>query len=525
LLNLAAHGYWRSGADRERARELWRQVAPLIEGLSYEDELSPIYINLFAQYIDSKEPDRALRLLGELERQMARRADPRDAGLIHSRMEYLLASQGDLRGALAHMDQALASAQQASNVVDQTFYTLKRGERSLHLGDLERAESDLHRALATYTRMDNPRGAWASWRLAVTHLCQGRPRSQVRMEVQAAHDWTQRVGLYPLELWTSLGLGWLALGEADRPGALHHFRDAAALATVDRLEGWLPRMARHPAIILLDLLCGLEEAMADREAYRTLCDAFPGRERFADGAAYSPDLAGFALTEWALDRAVPADAVRSLCEEGFDHPLPLAWEWVDPLGDCGYQVQNGLALRAANGRDLWQINWSAPRLLRPLPEGAAGEPGIAVEALCTPLSTELAAMGGLLLWVDRENYMRVDWGSGGPYEVRFVGCVENLDLVVGRGRLPPEPVAGMDWDAPLDRVHLRLEWRAGQVRALCSADGEGWYTVGSHAFFFDPRAQIGVYAVADAERWPDPGAYPEGTAIRFQSFRCWEISG
>jgi hypothetical protein len=139
-------------------------------------------------------------------------------------------------------------------------------------------------------------------------------------------------------------------------------------------------------------------------------------------------------------------------------------------------------------------------------------------------------MGGLLIWIDEANYVRLDWGTGGPREITLSGCLEDQDAVYGRGRLPPR--SGEDAGRPLERVRLRLEWVDEFVRALCSADGHpdretagrAWYTAGSVALPYDARAQAGVYACGAIDRTLYHSAYPEGAAIRFESFRCWELT-
>jgi hypothetical protein len=35
-------------------------------------------------------------------------------------------------------------------------------------------------------------------------------------------------------------------------------------------------------------------------------------------------------------------------------------------------------------------------------------------------------------------------------------------------------------------------------------------------------AQVGLYAIGSIDRGLYPGAYPEGTAIRFERFALWE---
>jgi regulation of enolase protein 1 (concanavalin A-like superfamily) len=175
------------------------------------------------------------------------------------------------------------------------------------------------------------------------------------------------------------------------------------------------------------------------------------------------------------------------------------WVWQDPFGDCSFRVQNGLEIHAANGRDLWHLNLSAPRLLRP----AAG--AFAIQTACAPLTPDQPAMGGMLLWKDKQNFLRLDRGTRGPHEVSFQGCLGNQDVIIGRGRLPAE------------RMFLRLERLGPRVSALCSADGQEWFTVGHAEFPIEDPLEVGLHAIGAIDRTLYPGAYPEGTAIRFES--------
>jgi hypothetical protein len=83
-------------------------------------------------------------------------------------------------------------------------------------------------------------------------------------------------------------------------------------------------------------------------------------------------------------------------------------------------------------------------------------------------------------------------------------------VIFGRGRLPGE------------RIALRLDRRAGAVTALCSADGEEWWSVGRAEFPAEDPVEVGLYACGMFNRLIYPGAYPEGTAIRFESFELWD---
>jgi regulation of enolase protein 1 (concanavalin A-like superfamily) len=119
------------------------------------------------------------------------------------------------------------------------------------------------------------------------------------------------------------------------------------------------------------------------------------------------------------------------------------------------------------------------------------------------------AIGGILLWKDKQNYLRLDKGTRGKYEINFSGCIANKDQIIGRGRLPSE------------RVFLRLERIGERVSALCSADGAEWFTVGGMAFPVEDPVEVGLHAIGVIDRTIYHGAYPEGTAIRFERFQLW----
>ena len=146
---------------------------------------------------------------------------------------------------------------------------------------------------------------------------------------------------------------------------------------------------------------------------------------------------------------------------------------------------------------------------------------IVVQTACAPALDDRPAIGGLLLWQDRENYLRLDRGVFGKDQVTFMGAVANRDMVIGRGLLP----AGAS-----DQLFLRLERHGEQVQAFCSVDGGAsdrtagaqWLTVGQVTFPMDEPIQVGLHGIGSIDRAIYHGAYPEGTAIRFPSFELWE---
>ena len=112
-------------------------------------------------------------------------------------------------------------------------------------------------------------------------------------------------------------------------------------------------------------------------------------------------------------------------------------------------------------------------------------------------------MGGLLLWLDARNFLRLDWGSGGRYELSFMGCLGGVNAVIGRGRLPGS------W------VDLRLIRKGAEVAARCRGDEGGWYAIGSATFAAGPVA-AGLFAVGLVDRTLYPDLELSSAQMRFE---------
>jgi hypothetical protein len=240
----------------------------------------------------------------------------------------------------------------------------------------------------------------------------------------------------------------------------------------------------------VNALAGLEATYSDPAAFQAYCRDIESRR---------PELGELGLCQWWLEPAAPDTSLQSDALEDLEAEIAQGrWEWADQFGDCAYALADGLVIHAANCRDLWANNLSAPRLVRP----AAGD--FAVQVTCRAAMPDRPAIGGLLLWQDKANYLRLTWGELGVDQVALAGALDNRNAVIGRGSLPN---AG--------RVLLRLERSDDQVRALCSIDDRQWYRVGQMAFPAGGPLLVGLHAIGKIDRMMWPGAYEEGTAIRF----------
>ena len=316
---------------------------------------------------------------------------------------------------------------------------------------------------------------------------------------QAVAIFQEALALQKERSWMYSPFIYYFLGQAYRlinntKAALQQFE--TVLVSMAAIQQWKSMQLN----VLTMTLSALEATFTRPEEARTFC---------ARLRAEHPQLNAAPLIQWFLEPGETRRDAALLFHDAFDTTLDPGWRWRDPMSDCAYTVSQGLEIRAANGRTLWGLNRSAPCLLRT----ASGN--VALQTVCVPATNDCPAIGGLLLWQDDDNYLQLVWGKFGPREVTLIGITEKKTPFAARGRLPGSGIPECVW--------LRLERREAHVAALCSTDGEQWFSVGRVAFPAPEPFQVGLYAIGDINRSIYPGAHPDGTAIRFTEFHLWSM--
>jgi DNA-binding SARP family transcriptional activator/predicted Ser/Thr protein kinase len=502
MIHAIAVAHWDKG-NLAGFRELCYRTAQLIERLPYSPSLGPAYVHIVGAYMYDKNVEEALKWAQTLEERATAHRDLRALGEAHGHAGNLLAWTGNLHSSVSRYRQGLELLARIGDVAAESLWLGFTGAAFLSLGDLIKAEEYAGRMLEIARVVGYKQGRAVSCGLiGEIALCRGGWGEAVdafQEAIQRFQEIGDRVGV----TGATYLLGQAYLAQGDREQALRQFQEVLALTGPEELKGylrWEPRGVRNRQVA--GALSGLEEAYEDPEAFRAFCDR--RRAQAGDGP----------FVQWYLEptdvRAIRSDVPhpQSPLREEFVETLPSDWVWQDPFDDCSFTVRNGLEIRAANGRDLWFINLGAPRVLRPV----GGD--WPTQTVCGPASEEKPAIGGLLLWKDKENYLRLDRGVTGEHEILFTGCLGNRDMLIGRGRLKSDASG---------RVFFRLERGGDRVNAFCSADGENWFTVGHVEFPVEDPVQVGLHAIGNIDRSVYHGAYPDGTVIRFESFHLWAI--
>jgi predicted ATPase/regulation of enolase protein 1 (concanavalin A-like superfamily) len=477
--------------DQARAREYGRRNERFLARLPYSEELVSAYRNV-AQHYGGFELDteRALEWLKLYGQKAKAHQDLRGMADARRQTGEMLASRGDLQGAIAHYVPSLELFAKIGDVRYGGLCSRGLAEIYLTLGDFQKAEVHLQRALEAAEEGGVASiAAGAHHGLGTVALCRGDAE-------EAVAAFRKAVQLYREIGNQAEGFSLYALGQAYRrcgqpEEARTAFEEAARQAV--SLGG-----LSSSSITLAAALSELEGSHEDPEAFRAFC---------RDLRRQHPEVGGRLLTRWFLAPAQPQDFPRESVHERFQGSLSSEWTWEDPFQDCAHEAGNGLVIRAGHGRHLSAVNHSAPRLTRRV----SGD--FAAEAVCAPASPEALTIGGLLLWKDRESFLILYYGLFGRGDVSFwIVRKGSLAFLVGRGL------------GPAERVHLRLERRGDQVTALCSEDGSRWHAVGSTPFPASAEApvEISLFAAGlnTGLRAIHPGEH-EDTAIRFESFTLW----
>jgi len=112
-------------------------------------------------------------------------------------------------------------------------------------------------------------------------------------------------------------------------------------------------------------------------------------------------------------------------------------------------------------------------------------------------------VGGLLIWKDKDNFIRFERGMNGSNEIGLSGNINGKWDHFGRGMLVT------------DIIYMRIERIGDTLSAYCSSDSENWLTCGEVSFPVDDPIQVGIHAIGSVGNRGGNMA----TTTRFDYFR------
>ncbi|MCB0159333.1 MAG: AAA family ATPase, partial [Caldilineaceae bacterium] len=310
-----------------------------IADLPFREELTPAYHFLIDGALATKDAPRALALAHLLEEKARARDDIVSQGkalYLHGRC---LSVQGAPDAARQPLEQGLRFALRTDETTLYGFIMMRLASDAVLMGRMDEGRSY---AEEWQEKIGPPTSAlWPSGRELLGWIClTQRDTAAARQYLQAALDAAQVANFQYLPdraIW----LGWAYLADGDRAQAHRCFADALARVSVDEVHEH-DEPERKPSFA--EALAGLE-ASADPAAFRAMCAELRARDRERLGR----------FTQWYLEPATVTTFAGPRADMDVAAPPAAPWRWIDPRADSRLDVEDGLVIAAADGRDLWYV--------------------------------------------------------------------------------------------------------------------------------------------------------------------------
>ncbi len=159
--------------------------------------------------------------------------------------------------------------------------------------------------------------------------------------------------------------------------------------------------------------------------------------------------------------------------------LDTSWEWIDPLNNFNYTIEDGryLQINISSGHDIFPgSNYNAPRLLRKI----SGD--FIIETMMTD-GENYTRHGGLLIWKDEQNFIRLETSTY-SYWPNTIYCGANIN-----GRFIHPGVHPLTTKS----AYLRIERKDDRFTVYVSTDNREWYRCGWVDMFVADPIKVGIY--------------------------------
>lgn len=480
--------------DHDKFIDFTLRTAGFIQRLPYSEELRPALDHIIALYSYTlKDLTEARRWLEVLKQKAEDHKDSRALGEYFEYSAVLHFQEGNLKAAIPKHRKAIEQFTFIGDSKHASRAWKSLGVSLLQQGALDEAMNSFEQALKNASVFANEADyAVSYWYKGQVLLCQGAWEAALAA-FHKAWKIVEDVPYLSVE-WALSGVGRVYLAQRMKENARTTFQTATP---------YLPRMLFHNPYQALEILSGLEKSFGEAEGFQNFVHQFQQEH---------PEIHRAVFRQWCLTPAkAPLPAPPPRYHETFHRTLAPGWIWQNPLGDCQYRLHKGLTIQAANERNLHHINRSAPRLLRQ--EQIRGD--FTVQTIIQRGTRHQPAIGGLVVWLSEKYWFCLEVGGRGAEEIVLRGFLNNMDRVFGRGQLKGRGNG-------FRRNTLRLERRGRWLSAFCCADGEAWWYVGGCELSTIEPLRLGLHAIGHIHRLVYPGAYVEGTSVRFHEFWLWE---
>ena len=434
--------------NRAEGRKYIRQNMGFIKTLPYSEQLINAY-GLIIELVDSQDRDLEAKCewMKELETRAEEHNDLRGVAFAWFYQGNLAWRLGNYKDGLSLLTNSLDMFRRVGDDKCAIWCYMQMSYILFNSGDIEEAKTHKQLSLKLMEQIGHPRDiALAHGGLGDIAMCQRRFKEAI-FHYQKSLEEFQAIEHSRIVLaHHRLGRAYLKKGKPHR--ALQSFETVSDIA----IAVW-DETVQYSEFAFFGALVGVEEAymaLGTPEKFVEFCRSF--KEQHSDAVEK------LSLHQWYLESAEPSTEFTQLdfADDFETETIEPSWSWIDEFGDCKYRIVNagGLEICAANGRDLYGLTLNAPRLMRKMSKD------FAVEVCMSQACDEKPQMGGLLVWKDRDNFLRFEKGVHGQDEVRLHGYVDGKYQVAGRGLLCR---CSASVPARDEGIHLRLE-REGEPK-------------------------------------------------------------
>jgi beta-xylosidase len=206
----------------------------------------------------------------------------------------------------------------------------------------------------------------------------------------------------------------------------------------------------------------------------------------------------------------PTSTLSCFSDEFTQASYDTRWQWIAGGNSTVTTDQGALSISAPIDQDLYNGNTSAPKLLQSI------EGNFTMETLVDFMPSHTYQGAGLLLWQDRKNFIRLEYGYGDFGAIIFEQEVNGTHHKI---------VGPFSKDAPniptaVKQVELRIQRNKTTVSAWWQdpSRGSGWQAVGSTQTSF-PTSIMGGLVVVNKPQAPNPDTTGAPIIAHFDYFR------